>query len=117
MSSGNLLDVGNGLVHVVKIDMGGVADVVALPECEGIDEENLGSVDKRISRSISVFVPAVGSADFEARNRLLDFQDLVPKLCAGEVAAVQGLGTDGDGIDLVPELGRVFLDGIQVIVE
>jgi len=112
-----LLDVGGSLEHVVKVDVGGILPGSALPESKRVDEDDISSAKDGIRGSISELVPAVGSADLDSREGLLDSLDLALQLLAGEVAAVQGLGTNGDGVDGVLEFASYLLDGVQIIVE
>lgn len=103
MSTTNVLNVGNSLEHVVKVDVGRVLGGSALPEGKSVDEQDIRRLDDGIRSSIGVFVPAVGGADLDAWERLLDGLHLACELLAGEVAAVEGLGSDSYGVDLVLE--------------
>lgn len=111
---------GNGLGHVVEVDLGGVLDVGALPVGEGVGQDQVdAALDDGIAGAISPLVPRIGSADLGALGQHgADVVDLLEQLLAGEVAAVQRLGADGDGVDLVGVLvGGVRLEGLLVGLE
>jgi hypothetical protein len=107
--AGDLLDVGNGLVHVVEVDVAGMCVSVnlpndrlghlrrvlaasTLPESEGIDHDDVCSADDGVSSAIGELVPRVCSTDLDAlRDGSLYSRDLALEFLAGEVAAVEGL--------------------------
>jgi hypothetical protein len=90
----------------------------ALPEGEGVDEDDVRGADDGVAGAVGELVPRVGRADLDGFGQLaLDCRDLVLELLAGEVAAVQRLGADGDGVDLgSPVLGGGG-NGVEVVVE
>lgn len=116
--AGYALDVLEGLHHVVEVLGSGVADFLSLPEAERVDEEKLDTTfDQRVGCTVGEFVPAVGSADLDGWEHLLDAVDLVEQLLTGKVATVQGLGADGDGVDCVLIARNVLFQGTGVGVE
>lgn len=92
----------------------------SLPEGKGVDHDDIRGTNDGIARAISELVPAIGGADFDARGqRRLDSADLLLELLTGEVSAVEGLGTDGYGVNgrgiLISDVGdgfEVFLEGL-----
>lgn len=118
MATNDLLNVGSSLVHVVEVDVGRVLPGSSLPESECVDEDNISRAEDGVGGAVSELVPAVGGSDLDAlRKSLLDSLDLALELLAREVAAVERLGADGDGVDDVLELVGDLLDGVQVVVE
>jgi hypothetical protein len=107
--AGNLLDVGDGLVHVVEVDVAGMCVSVGLPndrfghlrrvlaastlpESESVDHDDVCGADDGVSGAIRELIPAVGGTDLDALgNRSLDSRDLALELLTCEVAAVEGL--------------------------
>lgn len=77
------------------------------------------ALDDSIGSAISVFVPRISRANLDvgSLDHSLDFLNLGEELFACEVAAVECLGADGDGIDLVWELGGICGDGFLVGAE
>lgn len=70
-----------------------------------LGEESVGS-------SIRELVPAVSGTDEDTLGRLAhDMADVSVELRSGQVPAVEGLGTDSDGVDDVLMTGDGFLDG------
>ena len=77
------------------------------------------ALNNGICGSIRIFVPAVRSAHLNvgSLHHSFDFSDLGEELVACEVAAVECLGSDCDGIDLVWILGGICRNGCLVGVE
>lgn len=110
----------DGASHVLEVGSGSVLDVLTLPVGEGIGENNVdATLHDSVTSTIGPLVPGVGGADLGTlRQDGANVIDLVEQLVASEVAAVQRLGTDGDGVDLVSILvGRVGLEGLLVGLE
>lgn len=114
-----LLDPAKRLLHIIKVRvLRSVIDLLALPVRKRICHEEIDPTsDQRISSTIRVLVPAVRSADFDIWENSLDFVDFGEKLSAGEVAAVESLRADSDGVDLLGVSGGVccqcFLVGVE----
>jgi hypothetical protein len=130
ITTSDLLDVGDGLVHVVKVDVSyskvsayfthnrhsiltSVVAAGALPEGKGVDHNNIRCADDGVTGTVGELVPRICSANLHARGqRSLDGLDLALELVACEVAAIHGLGTDCDGIDgiivLLSDVGNGF---------
>lgn len=104
-------------LHDVVEEAGrGVAVGLSLPVREAVGEQDIDTAgDQGIGSSILVFVPAVGGSDLEAGDGLLDLVDSLQEFGAGEVAAVHRLGANGDGVDLVLEVGSVLDEGRLVL--
>ena len=108
----------DGLHHVVEKSGSGVANVLALPESKGVDQEVLDTAqDERVSRAVGVLVPAVRGADGDLGEHLLHLLDHLEQLSGLEVATVQGLGADSDGGDDILVSGDGLLEGGFVCVE
>lgn len=75
------------------------------------------SRNQGIRSAVRVLVPAVGRADSHLREHLLDLVDLFEELLAREVAAVEGFGADGDGLDDILVAGHDALQSGGVCVE
>jgi hypothetical protein len=89
-----------------------------LPEGEGVDHNYVRSADNGIAGSIGKLIPRVGGSNLDAGwQSRLDSADLVCELFAGEVSAVEGLGTDGDSVDRVLVLFGNVGDGLEVLLE
>jgi hypothetical protein len=115
----HVLNVAERLLDVVEVGLGRAGtDVVALPVGESVGKDQLyAALDKGIGGAISDLVPAVSKADKSTRQRVGDVVDLLEKFLASEVAAVEGLGADGDGVDLVLVLWNVGGEGLLVRIE
>ena len=112
------LNASHSLLHVIEVGSRSVADFLALPVCESVDQEQLDSAsDKSIRRSIGIFVPAVRSSNQGAREHILDFVDLLEELGSGEVATVKSLRTNCDRIDLVFISGNATAQGLLICRE
>lgn len=100
----------NSLLDVVEVGVNGaVSDVAALPVRESVRKQEVhAALEKSVRGAVGKLVPRVGSADLGARECLLDVVDLVEQLVAGQTAAVEGLGADGHGVDLVLVLRHVL---------
>lgn len=135
-AASDLLDVGRGLVHVVHENVclsscqylshqhrrdGGSYGVVAagaLPEGKSVDHDDISSANDSITGTVGELVPGVGGSDLDALRQLaLDGADLVAQLGAGEVAAVEGLGANGDGVNGVGVAAGDIGDGLEVLLE
>lgn len=89
-----------------------------LPEGKGVDHDDVGGADDGIAGTVSKFVPRVGGSDLDALGeRALHSGNLLLQLRAGEVAAVQGLGADGDGVDGIGVGAGDVGDGLEVLLE
>lgn len=115
----DVLNVAESLLDVVEVGLGrAIADVVTLPVGEGVGHEQLhAALDDGIGSAVGVLVPGVRGADKGAGQRVGDVVDLLEELLAGEVAAVQGLGADSDGVDLVLVLRNILGQSVLVGVE
>lgn len=104
-------------LHDVVEEAGrGVAVGLSLPVREAVGEQDVDTAgDQGIGSSILVFVPAVGGPDLETGDGLLDLVDSLQEFGAGEIAAVHRLGANGDGVDLVLEVGSVLDEGCLVL--
>ena len=106
------------LHDVVEEAGGGVAVGLTLPVREAVGEENIDAAgDQGIGSSVLVFVPAVSGSDLEAGDGLLDLVDSLQEFGAGEVAAVERLGSNGDGVDLVLVVGSVLDEGSLILCQ
>ena len=118
LGAGNLLDVGDSLEHVVQVNLGSVIPGSTLPERKRVDQDDIRGTNDSITSSIRELVPGVGGADLDgARDLALDSYNLGLELLAREVAAVEGLGADSDGVDLVGVGLSDTDDGVEVVVE
>ena len=117
-TTSNLLNMCNGLVHIVKVDVGGILAGRALPEGEGVDHDDIGGTNDGVASAVGKLVPGVRGADLDALRQLaLDNADLLLQLRASEVAAVQGLGADSDSVDRVSVGAGDVGDGLEVLLE
>lgn len=134
-AAGYFLDVCGRLEHVVEVDVAAdmlvygyidghgkcVRSVIAagaLPEGKSVDHDDIGGADDSITGSVGELVPRVCGSNLDARGQLrLDSLDLTGELLASEVAAVERLGADGDGVDGVGVLLGNVGDGLEVLVE
>ena len=83
------LDMLDSLVHVVEVDLSSIVAASTLPESKGIDQNDVGGSQDGVRSSISVFVPAVSGADFDAISDCrLYSANLVLQLRPGEVPSV-----------------------------
>lgn len=55
--------------------------------------------DQGIRSTVLVFIPAVGSADFDIRQSFLQVVDTREQFWTGKVPSVESLGANGNGID------------------
>lgn len=68
--------------------------------------------EESVSSAIRKLVPAVGSTDEDTLGHLThNMADVSVELRSSQVPAVEGLGTDSDGVDDVLITGNGFLDG------
>ena len=95
------LDVRERLRDVVVEDGDGAVDGRALPVGEGVDEEDVDGRQEGVCRAVGVLVPRVRGAVAEVRGRAAEVVDLGDELVGRVGLAVEGLGADGDGVDLV----------------
>jgi hypothetical protein len=110
--------VGNRLEHVVQVNVGSVIPGSTLPERKRIDQDDICGTNDSIASSVGELVPRVGSADLDgAGNLALHSHNLSLELLAREVAAVEGLGADGHGVNGVGVGLCDADDGIEVVVE
>lgn len=103
-----------GLVGIRGEGRPRVGDGVALPVGEGVDEEDVRGGDDGVCGAVLELVPRVGGAVPELRRGGAQVVDLLDELVAGEGSAVEGLGTDCDGPDLVVVAGGMCEDGVLV---
>ena len=98
---------------------GGLLDRLVLPVGEGVDEQDVDAAgDQGVRGAVGVLVPGVGGPDLDLGGQAaLDGVDLLEELGTGEVAAVEGLGADGNGVDGVGVLIGVLLDGAVIGIE
>lgn len=115
----DVLDVAQSLLEVIEVGLdSAVADVVALPVSESVGKEELdAAVDESISSAVGELVPGIGGTNGSAGESVSDVVDLLEELLACEVAAVEGLGADGHGVDLVLVLGNVGGESLLVRLE
>ena len=111
-----LLDAVDGLGQVVEVDVvrtGGLVDGLVLPVRERVDEQDVDvALDEGVGRAVGVLVPRVGRADFDFGGETgFDGVDFGEEFGAGEVAPVERLGADGDGVEGGGVLVAVLLDG------
>ena len=116
--SGNVLDVVHGLRHVIKVGVGGIVDVLALPVGESVGQQvGHAALDDGVGRAVVELVPAVDRADLDVVEGLLDLLDPLQQLVGRQGPPVQTLGANRDGTHdvFVPGHGRV--EGLEVLVE
>lgn len=120
----HLLDVRQGARHVVEVRLVGLRNLGSLPVRESVgqnvgDQRGVRSVggEQVVGGAIGELVPAVGGTDGEAGVKLLHDADVLVELSAGQVATVEGLGTDGDGLDRLLVAGDSILNGCEVLEE
>lgn len=66
----------HGLRHVVKVGVGGIVDVLALPVGETVGQQvGYTSLDDRVGRAVVELVPAVDGAHLHLGEGLLDLLD------------------------------------------
>lgn len=77
------------------------------------------ALDDCIGGAIGVFIPRVRRADLDvgSLDQSLNLLDLGEKLFASKIAAVEGLGANCNGVDLLWELGGIRGDGVLVGTE
>lgn len=110
--------------HIVEVSLIRLVGGGTLPVRKGIGKHigdhgviiGVGS-EQVVGSTVSELVPGVRRSDSGAGERLAHGADVLVELGAGQIAAVQGLGADGDGLDLVLVAGDVFLQGGKVLDE
>jgi hypothetical protein len=109
----------NGLLHIIEVRSGCIADVLALPVGERVCKtagkgqpliEQYGLQDLQqldtpsnqwICRPIGVFVPAICGANQNVRKNALDILNFAQQLLSSKVTTVQGLGSNSDAKDYI----------------
>lgn len=120
----NLLDVRHGTSHIIKVRLVGLVGDGTLPVGEGVGQDvghhgvgvGVGG-EQVIGSAIGELVPAVGGTDGHLGELLGDGGDVVVQLGTGQIATVEGLGADGDGLDDVLVAGDGLLEGGKVLLE
>jgi hypothetical protein len=120
----NLLDVGHGTGHVIEVGLVGLVGDGTLPVGEGVGQDvghhgvgvGVGG-EQIVGSAVSKLVPAVGGTNGHLGELLGDCGDVVVQLRAGQIATVEGLGADSDGLDDVLIARDGFLEGSKVLLE
>ena len=99
------------LRHGGEEGLRGVTDLLVLPVWESVGQDQFdAAVDDTIHAAVSPAVPAVGSTDLGVGESRLHVLDLGEKLLGGEVATVEGLRSNGDGVERVLVARDVLLE-------
>lgn len=120
----NALDVGHSTGHVIEVGLVSLFGLGTLPVGERVGQDVLdhGLVravggEQVIGSAVGELVPAVGSTNDEVGEMLLDGANVLVQLGTGQVATVEGLRADGDGLDDILVTGNGVLDRVEVLEE
>lgn len=113
-----------GARHVTEVGLVGLVGRGTLPVGEGVGQHvghhgvlhGVGG-EEVVGSAVGELVPAVGGTDGGAGEVLPHGADVVVELGAGQVAAVEGLGTDGDGLDDAFGSGHGLSQSRKVLLE
>lgn len=134
--TGNLLNVGQSLSHIIEISVGGIVEFLALPVGEAVGKTICAlamktaytgyrasshvsdtTLDQWVGSSISELVPAIRSTNSDLGELLLNLLNTLQEFIGRKGATVEGLGANSDSVNHPLATMNGLLQNIEVLLE